>query len=95
MAKITISVPDEFAHEAREWANRTGGTVSGFFSELAARHLEADKASRDQLRQINDPARTEDPTGYAERQQSFMERARAAQAAATAKATKYRKGAAA
>ncbi|MEV4063166.1 ribbon-helix-helix domain-containing protein [Nonomuraea dietziae] len=33
--KITISIPEDLHEELKMWAERTGGTVSSFFADLA------------------------------------------------------------
>jgi type I site-specific restriction endonuclease len=90
--KITISIPDELHEEVKAWAEMTGNSVSGWFAELAQQRLDADRASRERLRRLNDPARKTDPDAYQRRQADFIARARASQEAAARRAAELRGG---
>ncbi|MEU4324299.1 ribbon-helix-helix domain-containing protein [Nonomuraea dietziae] len=83
--KITISIPEDLHEELKMWAERTGGTVSGFFADLAQQRLDADRASRERLARLVAKDRAVDPEGYDQRRAEMRERMHAAQKAAAAK----------
>ncbi|MFE3455007.1 hypothetical protein ACFXJ8_39395 [Nonomuraea sp. NPDC059194] len=83
--KISISIPETLHEELRTWAEKTGGTVSGFFAELAQQRLDADRASRERLARLVEKDRAVDPEGYDQRRDAMRERMHAAKQAAAAK----------
>ncbi|WP_432923527.1 ribbon-helix-helix domain-containing protein [Microbispora sp. CA-135349] len=93
--KISISIPEELHDEVKAWADQTGGTVSGFFADLAQQRLDADRRSRQRLRELIEKDRAADPKGYDAMRNSLRERMHAAQVAAAQKAAEFRSSGAA
>jgi metal-responsive CopG/Arc/MetJ family transcriptional regulator len=92
--KISISIPEELYDEVKDWAEQTGGTVSGFFADLAQQRLDADRRSRQRLKELIEKDRAADPEGYDEMRAGLRDRMHAAQAAAARKAADFRSSAA-
>ncbi|MBG0833240.1 hypothetical protein HS041_36670 [Planomonospora sp. ID67723] len=84
-SKITISIPDELHDQVKEWAEATGGTVSGFFADLAQQRLDADRSSRERLAAMIAKDRAVDPEAYDERRAELRRRMHAAKDAAVRK----------
>ncbi|MGC5010175.1 ribbon-helix-helix domain-containing protein [Streptosporangium sp. DT93] len=83
--KISISIPDELHAELTAWAEQTGGTVSGFFAELARQRLDADRASHERLAALTAKDRAAGPDSYDRRRSELHQRMIAAKAAAVRK----------